>query len=212
MSQHLGISMPAAPEAIPTDGPEQADRQTLVETFEQNRDRLRRMISLRLDRRLAQRIDPSDIVQETYLRAEAAFDEYQRQSNLPLYAWLRIQAQFAVGDCHRTHLATQKRAAGCETPQSAEDTFSALEHLAVSMISPGSEIANRDLAEQIRMKIAGMPEMDREILFLRHIEELSISESAMALGISVDTAKKRHLRAVRRLQQLCQTLAESHQE
>lgn len=101
-----------------------------------------RMIVLRLDQRLSGRVDPSDIIQETFLRANAAFEDYRRMSNLPIYNWLRIQAQFAVGDCHRTHLATHKRAAGLEQREASSASMTALEELAESMISPGSRFAN----------------------------------------------------------------------
>ena len=77
-------------------------RNDLVAEFQTNQTRLMRLIELRLDRRLAGRIDPSDVFQETFLRANAAFDEYCRLSSIPIFNWLRIQAQFAVGDCHRT--------------------------------------------------------------------------------------------------------------
>ena len=178
----------------------------LIEAIQENKDRLTRLIAMRLDRRLAGRVDPSDILQETFLRANAAFEEYRRQGNLPIYNWLRIQAQYAVGDCHRTHLGTQKRAAGNEEKQASDSRLAALEELAESMISPSSHIARLDLVNRIRELIAGMSEIDREILVLRHTEELSISEAAAELNISVETAKKRHLRALRRLQELCHGL------
>jgi RNA polymerase sigma-70 factor (ECF subfamily) len=191
--------------ASPVDQPV-TDRAELAVVFEQNKSRLLRLISLRLDRRLAGRIDPLDIVQETFLRANAAFDDYRRLSNLPVYNWLRIQAQFAVGDCHRAHLGTIKRTACLEQREASSASVAALEELAESMISPASRVANHDLAEKIRERILGMAELDREILMLRHVEELSISEAAAELNISIDTAKKRHLRAIRRLQELCDGL------
>jgi len=186
-----------------TAGNEECD---LASVFQENRDRLRRMISLRLDHRLAGRIDASDILQETYLRAHAAYPEYLRQNGdtqLPIFNWLRIQAQFAVGDCHRTHLGTQKRAALREQVICTSGSLDGLAALAESMISPASQIARADLAQQVRERIAGMDQLDREILILRHVEELSVVEAAAELEISIEAAKKRHLRAIRRLQELC---------
>lgn len=80
------------------DGLQLAARAELALAFEEHRDRLLRLISLRLDRRLAGRVDPTDIIQDAFIRANAAYDEYRRQSDLPLYNWLCILAQFAVGD------------------------------------------------------------------------------------------------------------------
>jgi RNA polymerase sigma-70 factor (ECF subfamily) len=181
-------------------------RADLAIAFEQNRDRLIRVISQRVDRRLSGRIDPSDILQETFLRANAAFDEYCLNSDLPVYNWLRIQAQFAVGDCHRTHLGTAKRAASMERNTTTDSGTAALEDLAESMVTPASQIANADLARKVRELIAGMDERDREVLILRHVEEMSISETAAELRISLEAAKKRHLRALRRLQEICFSL------
>lgn len=196
-----------------------AARAELAIAFEEHRDRLLRLISLRLDRRLAGRVDPSDIIQDTFIRANTAYDEFCRQSDLPLYNWLRIQTQFAVGDCHRTHLGTQKRAAGMELQaaanpgsESCEAGLAALENLAESMISPGSKVAISDLAAKVREIIEGMGPLDREILILRHIEELSIAEAAAELGIGLEAAKKRHLRALRKLQELCDGLTGSSAE
>lgn len=182
------------------------DRTELVAAFEQNRDRLLRLIATRLDKRLAGRIDPSDIFQETFLRASAGYEEFCRLSDLPTYNWLRIQVQFAIGDTHRTHLGTLKRAVGMEHHSPGDTVLHDLEELAESLISPGSQIANADLAERIRQTIASMPEVDREILQLRHLDEMTIVEAAAELGISVEAAKKRHLRAIRRLQELCDGL------
>jgi len=202
------VSISTAFERQPRSEPENvtSDRGELVAAFEQNRDRLLRLIATRLDRRLAGRVDPSDIFQETFLRANAAFDEFCRLSEMPVYNWLRIQVQFAVGDCHRTHLGTMKRAVGMEHHSPGDTVLRVFEELAESMVSPASQIANADLAEQIREMIASMPEMDREILQLRHVEEMTVSEAAAELGISVEAAKKRHLRAIRRLQELCDGL------
>lgn len=178
----------------------------LASVFQEHRERLKRMISLRLDSRLAGRIDASDILQETFLRAHAAYPEFLRQvedTALPMFNWLRIQAQFAVGDCHRTHLGTQKRAAVREQHICTSDSMDGLAALAESMISPASQVARADLALQVRERIAAMDQMDREILILRHVEELSVVEAAAELGITLEAAKKRHLRAIRRLQELC---------
>lgn len=187
------------------------ERAELIEAFEENRDSLLKMVQLRLDRRMAARVDASDIVQEAFIRANSAFESFRKLDNVPLAAWLRIQTRYAVGDCHRRHLHTQKRAAGNEQDLQAEHPDEstcapALELMAQSMISPGSKIANQELVERVREIISQMPEVDQEILILRHIEDRSIAEAATELGVSLETAKKRHLRALRRLQVSCQRL------
>ncbi len=88
-------------------------------------------------------------------------------------------------------MGTLKRTVGMEHRTASETLAHAFEELAESMISPGSQIANADLAERVRSMIAEMPDLDREILLLRHVEEMTVSEAAAELNISVEAAKKR---------------------
>jgi RNA polymerase sigma-70 factor (ECF subfamily) len=182
----------------------------LIRIFDRYRPQLMRMISRRLDRCLIRRVDPSDIIQETFLRAAAALDRSCCCSDQSIEQWLEEQASYAVNDCHRLHLATRMNAACAEVRNDGHLSASGLENLAESVISPGSRIANAELVSQVRGLILGMSEVDQQILLLRHVEEMSISESASRLQISVDTAKKRHLRAIRRLRDLCKDLGVSN--
>src|SRR5262245_48210617 len=65
------------------------DQQALAELFGRYRDRLRRMVRLRLDRRLHGRLDPSDVLQEAYLDVARRLPEYNREPALPFYLWVR---------------------------------------------------------------------------------------------------------------------------
>ncbi len=177
--------------------------------FDRLRSHLCRMVSLRLSPCLSTRVDPSDVVQEAFLRASTNFSQYRAADGMSLSGWLRLQTRYAVGDCHRRNLKTQKRDARREEQGFCDISASALDQLAESMSSTSSVVARQELGQRIRASIEQMSALDREILILRHLEDISIADAAVELNISLDAAKKRHLRAIRKLQQLCEGLHEN---
>src|SRR5215831_5761822 len=90
------------------------DTQALNEIFARHRDRLRRMVELRLDRRLQARVDASDVIQDAYLEVATRLPEYLRNPELPLLLWLRLVVGERLATLHRHHLGTQMRDAGRE--------------------------------------------------------------------------------------------------
>src|SRR5215831_13328022 len=91
------------------------DESALAALFDGYRDRLRRMIRLRLDRRLSGRVDSSDVLQEAYLDVRKRIAEYARDpSSMPFHLWLRLIAGQRLTDVHRYHLGSQMRDAGME--------------------------------------------------------------------------------------------------
>lgn len=192
---------------------EAVDVADLAVEFERSRDRLRRMAAQLLNPCLSTRVDPSDILQDAFIRANADLENYQANGGSSLSSWLRFQTRFAVGDCHRRHLNTQKRDARQENQGFGTFSTDGLDQLAESLISPSSAIARDELSLRIRTAIERMPEIDREILILRHLDEVSIVDAAAAINISVEAAKKRHLRAIRRLRGFCEGMnSESKEE
>lgn len=167
-------------------------------------DRLRRMVALRLDPRLAGRVDPSDVLQDTYLDAMAQLPAYLREPKLPLFLWLRFLTGHHLGRAHRHHLGTQARDAGrevslCRGPMPEASSAMLAAHLLGKEARP-SEVAM--LAERkLRLQEAlnCLDPLDREVLALRHFEQLSRAEIAKVLGVSEAAAGKRHLRALERL-------------
>src|SRR5712691_8214521 len=92
----------------------EGDQQALAEAFARYRDRLRRMVRLRLDRRLQGRVDPSDVLQEAYLDVANRAPEYAGNPAMPFYLWLRLLTGQRLAMIHRHHLGTQMRNAGLE--------------------------------------------------------------------------------------------------
>jgi RNA polymerase sigma-70 factor (ECF subfamily) len=179
--------------------------------LEQHRQRLRRMIALRLDQRLQGRIDASDVIQEAYLEASTRLEEYLRQPTMPFYLWLRFLTGQKLLELHRHHLGAQMRDAGREVSLyrgSLPATSSAA--LAAQLLGHGtqpSEAAVR-AERKIRLQEAlnNLDPLDREVLALRHFEQLTTPEVAQILGIKEGAASKRYLRALGRLKEVLNSM------
>lgn len=178
------------------------DRSARQRLLEQYRDHLRRMVSVRLDRRLASRVDPSDVVQETLVEAERRLDRYLVEQPIPFCAWLRQIAGDQIVDAHRLHVASQKRSVTRERAGpvlTEESSFALAEGLLADDTSPSNRLIRREDQERIHGAIAALPPKDREVLVMRHLEQLGTSEIAAALGIGDGAVKARLLRALLRL-------------
>jgi RNA polymerase sigma-70 factor (ECF subfamily) len=167
-------------------------------------DRLRRMVTLRLDQRLQGRIDPSDVLQETYLDAAAGLTDYQRNPTLPFFLWLRLLVGSRLSKLHRHHLGTQMRDAAREVslyrgalPEASSAALAA--QLLGRECRPSEAAARAELKIRLQEALNGMDAVDREVLSLRHFEQLTTAEAARVLGISEAAAGKRYIRALMRL-------------
>ncbi|HZT80702.1 MAG TPA: sigma-70 family RNA polymerase sigma factor [Gemmataceae bacterium] len=167
-----------------------------------HRTRLRQMIAARLDRRLAARLDPSDVVQEVLVEAHQRLDDYLRRRPVPFYPWLRQIAWQRLVKLHQHHHA-QKRGVGREEhpelPLSGEALGRMADRLTASAASPSHQAVREEARRRVREALAALPERDREVLVLRYLEQLSPGEIAAVLGISEGAAKTRHTRALLRL-------------
>lgn len=171
--------------------------------LDRHRGRLRRMVAVRLDPRLAARVDPSDVVQETLAEAHRRLDGYLMDQPLPFYPWLRQLAQDRLTDLHRRHVRAARRAVGREEPAGpllSNESVAELAHrLAAPAPGPSEAAHRREQAGRLRAALGLLPEADREVLILRHLEQLSPREIADVLGVSPAVVYTRHLRALRRL-------------
>lgn len=176
----------------------------LVTAFMEQRDRLRRMVQLRLDRRVAARIDPSDVLQEAFLDASRQFDDYTANPPMTLFLWLRLLTGQRLMALHRQHLGVQKRDARQEIalhrgamPELDSQSLSC--GLMDRVTSPSMAVARLELQASLKAVVEDLEPLDREILALRHYEELTNQEAAEELGISTAAASKRYIRALERL-------------
>jgi RNA polymerase sigma-70 factor (ECF subfamily) len=183
---------------------EGGDEQALTELFTRHRERLRRMIRLRLDRRLQGRIDSSDVLQDTYVKIARGAREYLAQPNMPPFLWIRFLTGQTLQALHRHHLKVHMRDAGQEvsirhrsTPQA--NSVSLAEMLLGRLTSPTRAARRAEMQVKLQEMLNAMEPFDREVLALRHFEGLSNSEVALVLGLSKTAASNRYIRALERL-------------
>jgi RNA polymerase sigma-70 factor (ECF subfamily) len=186
----------------------QADAAAADELWERYRPALRRMIGMRLDQAVSRRVDASDVVQDVLLKASRRLGEYLRNPVLPFHLWLRQIARDQVIDTHRRHRVSARRTVDRERAPGAGGSGTALDdrssldlaaQLRDSELTPAAEALRRELQGRFHDALLRLEDDDREIVLLRHFEQLSNSEAAQALGLSEAAAGMRHLRALRRL-------------
>src|SRR5438132_6751047 len=185
----------------------QGDAEPWGALLQRLRPRLRRMVALRLDPRLQGRLDASDVLQEAFLEASARLAEYVQQPTMPFFMWLRFLTGQKLVELHRHHLGTQMRDAGREIAlyrgALPETSSAALAAQLLGHDTRPSEAAIR-AERKIRLQEAlnRMDPLDREVLALRHFEQLSRAETAEVLGIQESATSKRYVRALRRLKEI----------
>jgi RNA polymerase sigma-70 factor (ECF subfamily) len=188
-----------------------ADVEALTALFVRHRDRLRRMVRLRLDRRLLGRVDPSDVLQEAYLDIARRAEEYLAKPEMPPYLWLRFLTAQKLMITHRQHLGAQLRDAHREIslhrgaiPHAT--SVSLAQQLLGRMTSASQAAIRAELQTRLQVVLNGMDPIDREVLALRHFEELTNAETAQVLGLQKAAASNRYIRALRRLKELVDAL------
>lgn len=171
------------------------------------REPLRKAIDLRLDPVLARRVDASDIVQDVLIEANQRLTEYLKKPDMPFHLWLRHLAQDRIIDAHRRHRLAQRRSIDREQPITRpawadESSASLVAHLMDGERTPASEAIQTELARRLTAAIGELGEDDREVILMRHHEQLSNQEVATLLGLTEAAASMRYLRALRRLRAL----------
>ena len=188
------------------DGPESGvgpwNLGALLEGF---RPQLRRMVSLRLDPRLRHRFDSSDVLQEAFVEVTRRFEEYRARQDMPFSLWVRLITAQKLAEFHRRHLGTKMRDVRREEVRPAYSDTSSVS-LARAIVaqadSPSQILVRKEQEERVRAALERMKAIDREILLLRHFEQLSTDECAHVLGLSPQGASTRHLRAAKRLHEI----------
>lgn len=177
------------------------DRNARSQLLTRHRSRLKRMVAMRLDRRLAARVDASDVVQEALAHAAARLDDYLRDRPLPYYPWLRRLAWDQIIRLHHRHVAAGKRSVKREElpPLPEESALMLADRLLAAGPDPADAAIRIELRHRVRVGLAQLALADREVLVLRFLERLTSAEAAAALGISTGAVKVRQFRAMERL-------------
>lgn len=180
------------------------DQQAFAELFSVFRPRLWRFINLRLHPQLRGRVDPDDVLQEFWLRAVARMEYFPDTATPAGFIWFRMILTQTLIELQRRHLGAEKRSAirerslnGGWTPESTSSSLAI--QISGHFTTPSSAFIRAEIAGQLEVALQGLDDMDREVLALRHFEELSNAETAMALNLSVAAASKRYIRALQRL-------------
>jgi RNA polymerase sigma-70 factor, ECF subfamily len=187
------------------------DEQALAELFSIYRERLGRLVRFRLAPRLHGRVDPEDVLQEAYLAAAARLRHFLDSAGT-FFVWLRLVVLQTLTDLERHHLGAQKRDAHREVPLQGgvpgHGTSASLAvHLLDSLTSPSQAAMRHEMAGRLDDALESMNPTDREILAMRHFEELTNQETAEVLGIDQKAASIRYVRALKRLKEILSGLS-----
>ncbi len=187
------------------------DQEALGRLFSSHRGRLKRMIELRLSRRLSGRVDDSDVLQEAYLEIARKLGDYAREPKLPLFLWMRHLTALKLIEVHRRHLGSQIRDADREVTLyrgclPVADSASLAAQLLGSLSTPSQAALKAETRLLVQEALNSMDPIDREIVSLKHFEQLSFAEIGQVLGISKSGAGSRYLRAVKRLRAILETI------
>lgn len=216
-SLHFNRRVNEISDPTPTDPPEnppeiqalleraaRGDEQSIGELLSGQRSRLKRMVHLRLNRRLQGRVDDSDVIQEAWIDAARKLPEYAVEPKLPFFLWLRNLVGLKLIEVHRRHLGTQLRDADLEVslhrgalPEANSVSLAA--HLLGTFTSASQAAIKAETRILVQEALNSMDPIDREVLALKHFEQLSTAEIAQVLGLSKAGAGSRYLRAIKRL-------------
>lgn len=177
----------------------------LAEIWLEHRDRLVRLLATRMPRVMLRRLSADDVAQEAYLACGKRLDFLQNQPEVPMFVKLRKIALQTLTDLERRHLAAGKRDAMKESTweDDADDaSIDAWANFADSISSPRTHLVRLERQALARRILQELPATDREILELRHFEELSNNECAAVLEIAPKAASIRYVRALKRFQDL----------
>ncbi len=182
----------------------EGDARALERLLSEQRERLRRMIGLRLDPALAARVDASDVVQEVLLEASRRLKDYLQRPTMPFHLWLRHLARDRVIDAYRRHRQAQRRSLDREQPMLAarladHSSIELAGQLIDPELTPASAALQHELQRRLEAAIATLSEDDREVIMMKHYEQMSNQEIAQFLELSEPAASMRYLRALRRL-------------
>jgi RNA polymerase sigma-70 factor, ECF subfamily len=179
--------------------------EALRDLFELHREKLRRMVALRMDSRLAARVDASDVVQEALMDAARKLGDYERDRPLPFYPWLHRLAAERLAAAHRQHHRESRSVGREQAGTLAWPDLSArllVDRLIAHDPTPGHALVREERRQQLHAALGRLSPPDREVLVLRFLEDLTFPEIAAILGVGESAAKMRHLRALQRIRTL----------
>lgn len=189
----------------------QGNWQSFDDAFVAHRQRLWQIVHFRMNAKIRARVDPDDIVQQIYLDAKQRLSHFASGDFPSFFLWLRLVATQTLSRTHRQHLGTKSRSVDSErcgqtSHQWGDASQSLSQQFVAQMTTPSGKLMRKELLSQLDEALEAMGEMDREILAMRHFEELTNQEVSFALGISEKAANMRYLRALQRLRGVLESI------
>jgi RNA polymerase sigma-70 factor, ECF subfamily len=182
------------------------DASAISALLESHRAQLKRAVVVRFDRRLAGRVDPSDVVQEAMAEAARRFPNYLSEADIPFYPWLRAIAMNRLTDVYRHHVLVRKRSVKHEQRQDPQLTDDSMMKLAGRLAAPGPSpsagVRRQETRERVGRLLERLDADEREVLILAYLEEMPFAEIAFVQGVTERTVRRRHRQAIDRLAQL----------
>ena len=187
------------------------DENKIAEVVSQYEEKLQRMVRFRLDRRLYGRVDTADVMQDVWMEASRRIEDYTSNPAVPFFIWVRQIAWQIIIDLHRRHLGAQKRNVSQEVSLAKSGvgtSISIAAQLVGDLTSPSQAAIREEKLVKLRDALESMDKIDREVLALRHFEELSNNEVAEVLGLQKTAASNRYVRALKRLKSILEDVPE----
>jgi RNA polymerase sigma-70 factor (ECF subfamily) len=163
------------------------------------------MVNLHLDARLAARLDASDVVQETFLDAQKLLPAYLKDPRLAFYVWLRVLTLDRLGKIHRQHLGAQCRTVEREASLPVDASATLANQIAADGPTPSQPMQEDERCARVQRVLRQLSTEDREIILMRHFEEMTNGEVAQVMGLTDSAATMRYGRALLRLKALFNT-------
>jgi RNA polymerase sigma-70 factor (ECF subfamily) len=177
--------------------------------MDRHRNSLRQLVRMRLDKKIQNRVDVSDVVQDVLVEANRRLARYLADPVMPFHLWLRQIAKDRIIDAHRRHRVSAKRSVDREqnlAPPRGYDQSSV--QLAALLgdpkLTPAAAVLQAEMARKVEESIALLDEKDSEVIVMRHYEHLTNQEIGQLLDLSEPAASMRYLRAIRRLKLVLQ--------
>jgi RNA polymerase sigma-70 factor (ECF subfamily) len=178
------------------------ERLAIDQLFTRHRPELRRLVHLRLDPKLRQRLDPSDVVQEAQMEALRRLDDYLQEPPIAFRLWLRQITYDRLLMVRRQHIGAERRTVERDVALPDRSSVLLAQQLLARGSSPSEHLAKRELARRVNRAVAELAETDREILLMRNFEGLTNQEVSQVLGINPVAASQRYGRALLRLRKI----------
>lgn len=171
--------------------------ETLTSAWLENRARLLRLVNLQMSDELRRRMSADDMLQEAYLHCCRNAEYFARHTDVPVYAKLRTMTMQAIATAGRRLVLAARRDVRQEV--SPEANIDAWANFADTLTSPLSHLIREERRSIVRKVLAQLSPTDRDIVAMRHFEELSNNECAALLHISPAAASVRYIRAIKRM-------------